>query len=54
MVLPELVGPVRKLAFEFAQHIQPRFKFHLVALAVVKGNGFDTLVLAERMRQTGG
>jgi hypothetical protein len=43
-----------ELNFDFTQHIEPRLKLNPVALAVVKRDGFNALVFAERLRQTGG
>jgi hypothetical protein len=54
MVLAQALPPIRKLAANFIQHHQAGLQLHMVALAVVKGNGFHPLVLRQGARQTGG
>ena len=53
MVLAQLGRPLRKLAADFAQHLEARFEFNTVALTVIEGDGLDALIRLERMRETG-
>jgi hypothetical protein len=46
MVLAQFVGPLGELQPNFGQDFEARFQLYVVALAVVKRNGFHTLVFA--------
>ncbi len=54
MVLAELVAPLRKLRAYLAQHHHTRLQLDAVALAVIKGNGFNAFVALQGVGQAGG
>jgi hypothetical protein len=54
VVFAQLVRPLGELRFDFAQHMFARLQFDMVTLAVIKGQGFDALVLCQSVRQAGG
>ena len=54
MVLAQPLGPMRKLALQLFQHMQPGIELHPMTLAVVKGNGLHPIVDRECLGQAGG
>lgn len=54
MVLAEFLGSVRKSGADFLQYDKACIEFHPVALAVVKGDGLDPLVLGECQGEASG
>ena len=53
MVFAQFGSPLRELLAYLLQHLEAGVELHTVALAVVKGNGFDALVTTQSERQAG-
>lgn len=54
MIVTQLVSPRWKLRADFSQYLEACFQLNVMALAVIKGDGFYPLVFAEGLGQAGG